>query len=654
MHVRALSMLMAAALFISCASAAERGVPRAGVAEANVFLAGEPVVIAVPAEVSAASWQASDDAGNVVASGVLHASEPLRLDVGIGWYRIEFLDEAGSTLPRWTSAAVLAPIAAPIPPDSPVCVDTALAWFERDDAEAQQRVARLAALAGVNWVRDRMRWGEMEPSRGQFAERTTYDTSSDAAAAQGLRVLQVFHDTPRWASIPRTRKAEDLRDVYRFCRAMAERFGDRVQAWEPWNEPNIEQFGKYTIDQQCLHQKAAYLGFKAGNPEVIVGWSVRAGFPKRRHMEGIVASEAWRYFDTYNFHTYDIPSDYGRNLNTWLMETASGRPVWLTEADRGQRGSSGPPWHDFDRENEWMKAILLGQECLSALLAGVDRHFHFILGNYTEQGNETPVQFGLLRRDRTPRMGYVALAALGRRLAGAECLGRLRTENPDVWVVALRGEPDGRPADVLVAWTERPVDLAGRGKAKAAWSPPEGVRVGAVYDYLGRRLPGVPAELTSSVVFIEMASGEVDGLSLVPPPSPVVRMATGGVSPVVLEVKIPESHIVEKPEPPFGRDQVYQAAPGERVRLRFFAYNFSDTSAQGAVTLADLPKGYELTPHLWELNLEPMGRVPFEAELHVSDAISAADSWEWIRMTGDFGKAGQPVLAFAVLPAQPR
>ena len=38
---------------------------------------------------------------------------------------------------------------------------------------------------------------------------------------------------------PYKRFPRDLRDSFRFCRAMAERFKGVIQAWEPWNEANI-------------------------------------------------------------------------------------------------------------------------------------------------------------------------------------------------------------------------------------------------------------------------------------------------------------------------------------------------------------------------------------------------------------------------------
>ena len=113
-----------------------------------------------------------------------------------------------------------------------------------------------------------MRWRDVEPQPGRFADATTtYDLSADLQARHGLKVLQVFHGTPRWAvddGESSGRYPADLRHAYRFCRAMASRYKGRVQAWEPWNEANVATFGGHTSDEMCSYQKAAYLGFKAG------------------------------------------------------------------------------------------------------------------------------------------------------------------------------------------------------------------------------------------------------------------------------------------------------------------------------------------------------------------------------------------------------
>lgn len=227
--------VMIAVLLGSDVLAAEPNVPRnaATMAKslAGVFLEGQVVAVSVPAQaVSAARWRVLDDRARTVKSGTT-ATSASSVELGeleIGWYRIEFLAQ-DETLLAWTTAAVLAKPAAPVPQDSPICIDSATAWFARNDRDKQDRLTLLASLAGVNWVRDRLRWRDIQPQGPQdFASPgTTYDTSASIQTSHGLKVLQVFHDTPPWAVAEGDksgRYAGDLRDVYRFCQAMARRF----------------------------------------------------------------------------------------------------------------------------------------------------------------------------------------------------------------------------------------------------------------------------------------------------------------------------------------------------------------------------------------------------------------------------------------------
>jgi len=293
----------------------------------NVFLAGEEVRVSIPnaAAGKAQSWKALDERKQEVAGGRCeNASDkdgPVNLGrLGVGWYQIEFVDSAGQPV-GGTTAAVLVPLAAATPHDSPVCIDTALAWFARRygaaQKEHQQYFASLAALAGVNWARDRLTWGELEPTQGTWAADTIYDASAAALTGQGLSVLQVFHSTPKWAVDARLdagklgkRFPRDLRDQYRFCQAMARRFQGSIGAWEPWNEANIDGFGGQTATEMSSLQKAAYLGFKAADPRLTVCWNVLAGPGTPAQTELILANEAWPYFDTYNIHTYGPPAGY--------------------------------------------------------------------------------------------------------------------------------------------------------------------------------------------------------------------------------------------------------------------------------------------------------------------------------------------------------
>ena len=119
----------------------------------------------------------------------------------VGWYRIGLCDSDNKER-EWTTAAVLAPLAAPTPQDSPICVDSATAWFAKDDPAEQENPR-------PDWPPWQAPTGSATASAGATSNRqrdefatadTTYDTSARIQNRYGLKVLQVFHDTPPWAA----------------------------------------------------------------------------------------------------------------------------------------------------------------------------------------------------------------------------------------------------------------------------------------------------------------------------------------------------------------------------------------------------------------------------------------------------------------------
>lgn len=609
----------------------------------NVFVAGEEVIVKVPGPLSsmAVRWQALDDRKSLVNQATLEKSDGGNRAVtigkpGIGWYRVEFLDAAGKVV-GWTTAAVLARLAEPVRQDSPVCVDSATSWFAPGDATRQERFARLAALAGVNWIRDRMSWGGMHKGPEQLAQNTTYDTAASLQAKYGLKVLQVFHDSPGWAVDKQLdeqggarRFTRDLRVLYGFCKTMAKRYEGRVLAWEPWNEANITMFGGHTIDEMCTHQKAAYLGFKAGNPNLTVCWNVYAGAGTALHTQGVIENESWPYFETYNIHSYRKPKDYVEQFAP-AREAACGRPIWITECGVPLPWKTEGPWSELSEEDELEQARFIARSYASSLFAGVNRHFFFILGNYAER----KIQFGLLRKDQTPRPGYVALAAVGRFLGGARSLGRWVSEDsPSVRFYAFGSAPDGKRRDVLIVWAEKPTK----------WSLTEKLSVKGVYDYLGRPLgKNIPEKADSAAVFIVLSEGQARKLPLEPALASCAFRG-GNPSPVVLQLQMPQS-VTNLDR------QAHTVEVKEGVNLDIFAYNFSDAVVSGTINAEQAPEGYKLTPGRWEVKIEPMGRkhLPVCLSMDASGG-DAAPGGNWVKLRGEFSDAGRPVLAFRLAP----
>ena len=474
---------------------------------------------------------------------------------------------------------------------------------------------------------------------------TTYDTSADAHRDAGVKVLQVFHDTPPWAREAGDGGgwfAPDLRQVYELGRQLAFRFQGRVGAWEPWNEANVAMFGAHTVDQMCSWQKAAWLGFKAGDPDVIVGWNATAAVPTPAHTVGVLANETWPYFDTYNLHTYDWSHSY---TELWkpAREAAAGRPIWITEADRGTPHLKNAPWYDQDPRLEKLKAEWMGQSYASSLFAGARRHFHFILGNYQEANG---VQFGLLRLDLTPRPAYVALAAVGRCLAGARPLGRWQP-GQNVQVYAFRAQPDGQDRDVLVVWAEKEADWNGRGTATADWKLPAPLDVQEVVDYLGRSCGAkFPAPLTSSPVYVLLPPGQAARLPLESPPALAAHRA-GSAASVVLQMALPRSATWKVEDLPWSEGYAYQLTPGQSLEFKLCVYNFGTNTARGRLQVVRQPQDWEATLAGSDFNVASMDRDELHGTLRIPNAAAARDGWVVLR--ADCGRQGQAALAFRVI-----
>jgi hypothetical protein len=605
----------------------------------NVFLLGEDVNIKLPEKAigKAISWRLLDDRRTVIKQGSIdEKTSNLKISaLRIGWYRIEFLNATGKVV-NWTTSAVLSPLAESVPQDSPICVDSATSWFASNQPARQENFAQLAALAGVNWIRDRMKWGGFQPEPDKLPDKTTYDTAANFQAKYGLKVLQVFHDTPGWALNERLdgkrrykRFPRDLRHLYKFCKAMAQRYKGRVLAWEPWNEANIVMFGGHTIDEMCAHQKAAYLGYKAGNPDLTVCWNVYAGAGSPLHTRGVLENQTWPYFETYNIHSYQKPDNY---LNQFApaRQAACGRPIWITECGTRLLSKTARPWSELSREDEIKQAEFIARSYASSLFAGVNRHFFFILGNYPESG----VQFGLLRHDQTPRPGYVALAALGRLLAGAKCLGRWTPkENPAVRIYAFNSRPDGRKRNVLVIWA----------KKSTTWPLPKSLSIEAAYDYLGRPIgKNTPAKIDSAPVFVILPKDVARNLPLEPPLRSSAFRA-GNPSPVVLQLQMHNNSTrLDR--------QAHNVPPNKETSLNLFAYNFSNKKVTGTITVQNSPQGCKLTPARWEITIEPMERKRLPARVTVNASGTDTPSDDWIKLQGNFADAGRPVLVFRLVP----
>lgn len=545
----------------------------------NLFAFGQKVV--VQAEPKDAEWRVTDLDGAEVAKG----RGTIEIDgLPHGYY--ELVAKAGERTAK-LAFGVVSDHSAKQPPSGRLNVDGATAWLEREGRH--EAIAQMLRMAGIGWVRERFSWAGTEPEKGKV-DWKQYDAVADAFAKHGVRVYQIFHDSPAWshAGKKNTRNPADLRDAFAFAKRLAEHYKGRVAAWEVWNEPDIF-FWPDLSDTFAGLQKAAYLGFKAGDPAL----PVLLGSFCRGHCafdENLFASGIGHYFDIFNWHIYAPPEQYPATLARYLellsRHGCGERPVWLTEA--GIRLTATLPDGEISAADERRQADFVPKSFAYSLAAGTDNHFFFVLPYYLEHG----VQFGALRKDLSPRPGFIAIAAAVDILGEARFLG-LRHE-AGLTTLAFHNGHDR----VLILWSSAPREV----------QLPVAAEKVIVADCVGKRTA-------------REAAGAKLKLALGPSPQYLIgvgEQALKGLGGTLRpEGKLPAnqpSPLVIRGQaqvPTLDKDRDSYLIGDEPFAYAVEACNFGAKPASGRVAL-ELPPGWKAEPAEAKVSLEPMGRVVSE------------------------------------------
>lgn len=509
--------------------------------------------------------------------------------------------------------------------DSNIASDLAMSWLVKPDRFND--LAKLTKLSGITWVRDRISWGEIEPQRGILPDSTRYDLSAETQAGYGLKVYQVFHDTPGWAQKDGVSKSfpDDLRDAYNFAAEMARRFKGKVAAWEVWNEPDIIQFSDELGDAYSALLKAMYLGFKSADPEIpvlICSFAMEPG----RFAEDIFQNDVGNYFDIYNYHIYDRWENHtSRALKHIGLMQRYGleKPVWLTEA--GHAVKRLPDLVEVTRDQGREVAEFLPKAIVSSLAAGVDKYFWFIMPYYRESD---VMLFGLLRADMTPTAGYCAMTSCAYALGKAEYLGKL--DLADIHAHAfLRGDDNV----VVTFWTDAGErDFSLRAEVKSA----------ILANLMGyeRKIDALNGFLTLKAVpsvnyVILPANALKDELKMnYPRRKPEIRpYDPQAVSPFVLRLQFPRESRDKKSD-------TYLIPAGTSAKVGLEVYNFGNISRSFRLVL-HFPEGWEGALDNEEVSIGHKERVIRELEIKTG----SEPGWVRVDLMNDAGKAETFIIA---------
>lgn len=156
----------------------------------------------------------------------------------------------------------------------------------------QAELARLRA-AEIGWVRQRLDWAQVEPEPGRYTWHQT-DALVDDILAAGLTPMLVLDGSPAWARAVRDRQPEDNRlappddpaTFAAFAAAVAARYGDRVDFYQLWDEPNIApHWGDRHIEPVHYAQllRAGAAAIRAEDPHAVIVAAALAPTNDRGH-----------------------------------------------------------------------------------------------------------------------------------------------------------------------------------------------------------------------------------------------------------------------------------------------------------------------------------------------------------------------------------
>jgi hypothetical protein len=177
------------------------------------------------------------------------------------------------------------PVASPQAVASPVplvggkipSTDPAIHVFLWGNAGTTARDLKLAKDAGFNWVKQRFEWRNIEvKNKGSF-EWNEPDRIVDAIGQTGLRIIARVDNQPKWAAAsvtwPGSGPPDNPKDWSDYLTALATRYKGRIQAYEIWNEPNLDrEWGNKKPDPGVYTNMltSSYQAIKAADPQALV------------------------------------------------------------------------------------------------------------------------------------------------------------------------------------------------------------------------------------------------------------------------------------------------------------------------------------------------------------------------------------------------
>lgn len=179
-------------------------------------------------------------------------------------------------------------------------------------------------------------WRDVNPAPGVF-DWSILDRRIAQTEAWGGKPLMVLGLTPQWAASdpnagdPRwgagTASAPASIDSWRsYVRALVQRYGDRIGAYETWNEANLQTFWQGSAAELAVMVSVANQEIKAGSSATVLLPSVTtrlaSGHKFTQALLKAFGDNPENFFDAFSIHTYPTGSAGATYKDNCLVTTS--------------------------------------------------------------------------------------------------------------------------------------------------------------------------------------------------------------------------------------------------------------------------------------------------------------------------------------------
>ena len=324
------------------------------------------------------------------------------------------------------------------------------------DSVARSNVIGDVTQAGFNWMKQQIEWQEVEIAPGEFDFSQVDSIVADGSAA-GLNIMfSVAHAPVFYRSPASGRMPADPSTFNQFMSAMAARYAGRVQAYEMWNEENIDlETGTGNVDPTTYLPllQAGYTGVKSADPTAMV--LLGAPSPTASNVPGVViddlsylqqlyainGGEVIGYFDALSAHPsgFSNPPDCTPEIRSCSLSGAwneddsffaftrvsqyrdvmvqngdAAKSIWFTEFGYCSNPAP-PPGYEYCRyiTEEQQAAFLMQAYTIARQTPYVGAMFQWNLNfQLSVPQSDEKWGFGIVRADYSGRPAYFALLGM--------------------------------------------------------------------------------------------------------------------------------------------------------------------------------------------------------------------------------------------------